>query len=378
MSNLTDLNFKPYLAEAPYYTDETSLDILQTEYGLDEIVNVGSNENPLPPSPLVVEAIQQATQTLNRYPAVMGDEDLRQALAGAIGQGLTADNFFSGNGGCDVLAMIATSFLSPGDSCIICRPTFPIYDLTARRAGATITYVDLEPDHFTYDVEAILAAITANTRLIYLCTPNNPTGTLLTADQMATLVNNVPPHVLIVSDEVYYHFADSRNFPDSLAFVRRGKNVAVIHSLSKVFGLAGLRLGYAIAPPEIATYLSRVRQPFHLSRLTIAAALAALNDKVHIDETIALVLAGRGWLQAQLALLGLRTWPSQANFVLFLPPFPAEAVAERLMQRGIIVRPLAGFYMPDHLRVTVGLPQENVRFIAGLKQVLAEMNRKST
>ena len=170
---------------------------------------------------------------------------------------MTPDHFVTGNGGCDVLSMMAASLLGEGNECIICRPTFPVYEITARRVGANIVYADLDPDHFTYDVEAILGAVTGRTRIIYICNPNNPTGTAVTAEQMETLVNNVPSHVLIVADEVYYHFVTADDYPDTLAYVRQGKNVAILHSFSKAFSLAGLRLGYAIAPPEIARYLSR-------------------------------------------------------------------------------------------------------------------------
>lgn len=371
MTNST-LRFKPAVAEAVLYVSGRSAELVQAQYGLEEVIKLASNESPLPPPAVVLEAIRTAAATLNRYPVTMGDEHLREVLAGAVGQGLTPDNFVTGNGGCDVLALIALGFLDPGDECIISRPTFPIYEATARRAGAGVVCVDLDPDHFTYDVEAILAAITERTRLIYVCSPNNPTGTIITAEQMETLVNHLPPHVLLVSDEVYHHFADSPDYPDTLEYVRQGKNVAVLHSFSKVFGLAGLRLGYAVAPPEIAAYLARARQPFHLSKLTTAAAEAALQEQSYLDEVTELTITGRAWLAGQLGQLGLPVWPSQANFVLFKPPVAPQTLSDQLERRGVIVRPLTGFYLPDYLRVTVGLPEENERFIEALREVLAK------
>ncbi len=366
------LTFNQNIANAPIYVGGASIESIQKAYGVSDVVKIASNENPFGPSPLAVAAIQQVVAGLNRYPP-MGDDDLRAALAEAIGQGMTPDNFMTGNGASDVLARIATSFLDPGDECIICRPTFPVYESSARRRGARVIYADLEPEHFSYDVEAILGAVTGRTRLIYVCSPNNPTGGTITAQQMETLVNNVPDHVLIVTDEVYYHFVTRADYPDSLAYVRAGKNVIITHSFSKAFGLAGLRLGYAITPPEIARYLSRAREPFHLNQLAMVGGIAGLKDKGHIAQTVSRTLAGRDWLYEQLRRRNLPVWPSQANFLLFEPPYPPSEISERLLGHGIILRPMSQFYLPTHLRVTVGLPAENERFIAALDETLLEM-----
>ncbi len=366
------LDFKPTISASPIYVGGASIEDMQKQYGREDFIKMASNESPIGPSPQVIEAMQQAATTLNRYPP-MGDEDLRAALAETIGRGTEPDNFLTGNGGCGVLSMIAAGFINPNDECIICRPTFPVYDITARRVGADIVYVDLDPQHFTYDVEAILSAVTERTRLIYICSPNNPTGTTITAQQMETLVNNVPRHVLIIADEVYHHFATADNYPDSLAYVLAAKNVVILHSFSKAFGLAGLRLGYAIAPTEIARYLSRTRQSFHLSKVTLSGGIAGLHDTAHIKKVVELVVSGRQWLHQQLANLGMQAWTSQGNFILFKPPFLPVEVSERLLQRGVIVRPMTQFYLPTHLRVTVGLPEENERFIATLREVKAEM-----
>lgn len=364
------LKFNPALAAAPNYIQPAGIEVNPSP----EMIQLAANESMLPPSAKVMAALQTAATELHRYPVEMGDGALRTALAETLGRGLTPAHFITGNGGCDVLAMIATAFLEAGDECIICRPTFPVYELLARRSGAVVTYVDLDPVGFSYDMEAILAAINERTRLLFLCTPNNPTGTLLTAAQMERLVSAVPPHVLIVSDEVYHPFVTAADFPDTPAYVRAGHNVLVLHSFSKVFGLAGLRLGYAIAPPEIAAYVSRARQPYHLGRLTVTGALAAVEDEAHLQKTVELTLSGRQWLYESLQQLGLPVWPSQANFLLCQPHGAPAEVSRRLAQRGVAVRPLGGFYMPKHLRVTVGLPEENERFIAALTAVLAEVD----
>lgn len=357
------LNFKPGIEAAPLYVGGASVEMVQRQYGLDSITKMASNENALGPSPLAVEAIREAVSGLNRYPP-MSDEDLRNALAEKIG--LEPDYFVTGNGGCDLLTLIATGFLDPGDDCIICRPTFPVYEVTARKAGANIIYADLVED-FRYDVEAILADITDRTRLIYICSPNNPTGSIITADQMEKLVSHLPDHTLLVADEVYHHFATAEAYPDTLAYVRAGQNVAIIHSFSKAYGLAGLRLGYAIARPEIARYLSRARDPFHLSRPTLAGGIAALQDQAHIEETVSLTVSGRQRLYEAMTQLGIEVWPAQGNFLLFRAPNDPDEDSEQLLQQGFIVRPMANFYLSAYLRVTVGLPEENERFITALQ-----------
>lgn len=370
---MTALTFDPNISASPNYVGGTAIETVKEKYDLDDVIKLASNESMLPPSSLAIEAIQQELGALNRYPATLGDDNLRHSLVDALGESLIAENFVTGNGGCEVLNLIATGFLNRGDECIICRPTFPIYDDTARRRGASVVYVDLDPENFGYDVEAILSAVTERTRIVYVCTPNNPTGTLLTAQQMETLVNNLPDHVLLVSDEVYHHFVTADDFPHTLDYVHKGKNIVIVHSFSKVFSLAGLRLGYAIAPAEIATYLSRARQPYHLNKLTTVGAEAALRDKAHLQKAVELTISGRDWLYNQLQQFEVQLWPSQTNFILFKPPAEAEKIAQQLEQRGVIVRPLGGFYLPDYLRVTVGLPEENERFIDTLGEILQEI-----
>jgi len=369
---LSNLSFNRHIEAAPIYVGGASIESIKEEYGLDSVIKLASNESALGPSPQAIEIIQQAALGLNRYPP-MGDESLREVLADITGRGITSDYFVTGNGGCDVLSMLATSFLGEGQECIICRPTFPVYEITAKRVGATMVYADLNPEDFTYDVEAILNAVAEHTRLIYVCNPNNPTGTTMSAQEMAVLVENVPDHVLIVADEVYYHFATTDDYPDSLKYVLQGKNVIILHSFSKAYSLAGLRLGYAIAPPEIASYLSRARESFHLNQVVFAGGIAALQDTEHLQKTVDLTLSGRAWLSEQLQQMDLPVWDSQSNFILFRPPFPAAMVSERLLQRGVIVRPMTQFYLPTHLRVTVGFPEENERFITALQESLADM-----
>lgn len=366
------LQLNPNIATAPLYVGGAAIEDIRAQYGVEEIIKIGSNESPIGPSPLAIAAMQQAAVALNRYPP-MGDDDLRAVLAETLGQGLTADHFFTGNGGCDILQLIAAGFLSSEAEIIISPPTFPIYEITARKVGAKVIYAPLDPVDFSYNVDSILAAVTDRTRLIYVCSPNNPTGSIITAAQMERLVHDAPEHVVIVSDEVYHHFATAPDRADSLAYVRQGKNIIVIHSFSKAFGLAGLRLGYGLAPVELARYLARARLPFHLSRLAIEGGIAGLQDEAHTRQVVDLVLSGRDWLYGQLLELGVEVWPGQANFLLFKPAFEATVVSEELLKRGVIVRPMGNFYLPDHLRVTIGLPEENQRFVTTLGEVLAAL-----
>lgn len=358
--------FNPRIAASRAYTEASSFEALQERHGLDSLIVMAANENPVGPSPRAVEAIQQAVTALNRYPSI-GDQELREALADFVGEGTTADYFFTGRGGGDVLAMLAQALLSPGDECIICPPTFPVYEIVAGRNEATTVHVPLLPD-FSYDIDAILAAVTARTRLIYICNPNNPTGSIITAAQMETLLNHIPDHVFIIADEVYHHFATSPHYTNSLAHVLAGKNVIVLHSFSKAFGLAGLRLGYAICDPAVAGYLARVRQAFHISRLAMIGGLAALQDREHLERTISIIVPEREKLYTRLQALGFTVWPSQASFILFKPSFAAEPLAGRLLQQGILIREMSPFYLPGHIRISVGLPQENERLMAALKR----------
>lgn len=368
----TSLKFKETIENLPIYRGGNSAELIRQQYGFEgDIVKLSSNENPLPVSANVVAALQNLLDNLNRYPPG-GDIDLRTALAAYIGRGLTADHFVTGNGGCDVLRIIADSFLTAGDEAIICTPTFPVYELTIKRMGATVVTVPLSAPDFSYDVAAILDAVTEKTRLLYLCSPNNPTGSILTQQQIDALMANLPDDVLVVADEVYFHFVTDPDYANSLPYVQNGRNLIIVHSFSKVFGLAGLRLGYAIAPAEIAQYLSRARLPFHINNLTMVGGKAGLQDRDHMEETISLVVNGRDQLYAAMQPLpGIAVWPTQANFLLFKPDGDSKKIADELQQRGTIVRELSGFYMPGYLRVSVGRPEDNVRFVQDLTAVLA-------
>ncbi len=356
---------------APLYVAGTHIDTAKEEYGIEGLIKLASNENPMGPSPKAVEAIQGALGRLSRYPPVDSIK-LRRALAASLGQGLIGDNLVTGHGATEILAMIAAGFLKQGDESIICRPTFPLYEIFARRRGAIPVWADLDAN-FGYSVDRILAAIGERTRLIYVCSPNNPTGTMMPLLDVDRLVNEAPPEVVIVFDESYNLFATGVDLADTLGYVRESRNMIVLTSLSKTYGLAGLRFGYAVARQEIADYLRRLQHPFHLSELALRGALAALDDDEHVRRTRALVVAERAWLQARLDELNLFYIPSQGNFISLKPGYPADLVYERMLRQGVIIRPLGLFYMPDFIRVSIGTRLENERFLEILKKTLIDL-----
>ncbi|OQY48582.1 MAG: histidinol-phosphate transaminase [Anaerolineaceae bacterium 4572_78] len=363
------MKFKEYFLGAPLYKDEKTTESLKAKYKIKNLVKMSSNENMLGPSPKAVKAMQDYLAEIHRYPT-FSDSTFRDALVETMGRGTTRDHFVSGNGGCDVLSMIAMAFLSPGDEFIFHRPTFPIYQSVSCRMGAKPVTIDLNRETFKYNVDDILDAITDHTRLIFLANPNNPTGNILTAKQMDRLVNNLPSNTLLVADEVYYHYVTSPDYPDTLEYVFQGKNVLILHSFSKAFGLAGIRLGYGIARPELIRYIARAREAYHSSSLAIQAGIAALSDTEHIQKTVSTTKEGRAWLCEKLNELGVQTWLSETNFIMCKPSKDVTEIVHELLKREIMIRPMDGFYLPTHFRVTVGLPKDNEKFINALKEVL--------
>lgn len=369
------LHFDPNILSAPLYVAGTRIDTLNEQYGAGDPVKLSSNENPLGPSPKAVAAIQEALPRLARYPPV-DPLQLRQALAASVNQGLGSDHFVTGHGATEILAMIVLGFLKAGDEAIICRPTFPLYEIMTRRQGAIPVWADLDSD-FGFSVDRILAAVSDRTRLIFVCVPNNPTGTVMTPADADRLVNGAPPEALVIFDESYRLFATDVVLPDSVGYVRAGRNVVVLNSMSKTYGLAGLRFGYAITSADIASYLRRLQHPFHLGELVLHGARAALDDDEYLRRSQALIAAERHWLQARLDELRLFYISSQGNFIAFKPGFPADLVYERMLQQGVIIRPLGLFYMPDFIRVSIGTRAENERFLTVLRKVLSELDQET-
>jgi len=361
--------FDADLAAAPVYAAGTSLEEAALRTGRADLVKLASNESPLGPSPRAVQAIRRALSHLHRYPPV-SDDALRARLARYLGGEFHPDQFVTANGGTEVLALIAQAFLARGDEAVICPPTFPLYEIFARRRGARPVRCALRPADWSYDVGRILRAITPATRVVHLCSPVNPTGTVLTRRQADRLMAALPRRILVVFDESYRDFVDDPDAADSLAYIRAGRCAVSVRSFSKSHGLAGLRVGYALAPADLAAYVRRARNPFHLGAPAVAGALAALDDARHLARTRRVVRTERARLFRALARRDLSPVPSQANFILFFPGVPPETLYERLLARGVIVRPAANFYVPDGVRVSVGSRADNERFLSALDEVL--------
>lgn len=333
---------------------------------------LGSNENPLGTSPKAQAAIASAAAGLWQYPP-RSDEQFREQLAEH--HGLSASQVVLGNSGCDVLSLIARAHLDAESSCIICPPAFPVYAATAMQQGAQVVSVPLQAETFALEPDAILATLTPNTKALYLCNPNNPTGTLIPKNTLLPFLKALPDDLTVVYDEVYYHFVDPAKHTPVTDVLGAHPNVVIVHSFSKAYGLAGLRLGYALANGPAADALRAHTLTFQVGSLALLAGEAALGDHEHIEATLANNRQERPKLASALTDLGLHVWESETNFVLFACPQDTEGhvydgglLASKFQDQGLIVRP--AFDLPNHMRVTVGLPEMNRAFVEALTGIL--------
>jgi histidinol-phosphate aminotransferase len=372
-----DLKLNPCICSAQLYVAGTSIEEIQRKYGLEEIIKLASNENALGPSPLAVEAMQKTLADIHRYPPV-ADDELRAKLAHNLSDsGLSEECFITGNGSCDVLAMITRAFIcEEGDEAIICPPTFLVYEILVNICGGKCVFVNLKDD-FTCDLSQVLASITDRTRLIFLCNPNNPTGTVINRDELNDFLAQVPSCVLVVIDEAYWEYVDPGLLPDTLAYIREGGNVMSVRTFAKVYGLAGLRIGYGIAYEELAQYIRRLRLPFHMNAVTMRGAIAALDDQEHVEKSVQHNRVEREFLYAGLDDLELPYARSQTNFIIVKPGYDPQLIYERLLEKGVIIRPMAAFRAPDCFRITVGTRAENGRLLQVLGDVMDGLRQGS-
>jgi histidinol-phosphate aminotransferase len=355
-----------HILAIPPYVPGKPVEEVERERGVRHSIKLASNENPLGPSPRAVDAVRGCLEGLHRYPDSSG-----YALTRKLAQRLhlAPEQIVLGNGSDDIIVMLATAFLQPGDEVIMPQPSFQMYEICARAAGAVPVEVPLKGGRT--DLEAMAARLTPRTRIVFVNTPHNPTGSIVTRSELEAFMAALPVGVILVLDEAYIEFVRDPAGPDSAGYVGGDRPVVGLRTFSKAFGLAGLRIGYGIMPAEVAAVLNRVRQPFNVNLPAQAAALAALDDHAFLRQTLRLVHEGVDSLYESLCGLGLECRPSQANFLMFRVPGPAEAVFEGLLDRGVIVRPLASYGYPDGIRVNAGRPEENRRFIEALKEVLA-------
>jgi histidinol-phosphate aminotransferase len=367
--------FSPsYVREIAPYQPGKPIGELAREFNLDEagIIKLASNENPLGMSPLARDALQKEIAELGRYPD--GNQfDLKAALARRYA--VSPECLVVGNGSNDLLEMVGSSFLGPGRAAVISKHAFAIYTLVAQARGAKSIYVPAK--NFAHDLEAMARAVTRETRVVFVANPNNPTGTFAGEAEVAKFLADVPPEVIVVLDEAYNEYLPREQRYDSMKWLAKHPNLIILRTFSKIYGLAGLRVGFGMMAAGIADLLNRVRQPFNVNSLALAAAGAALLDNAFVHKSYELNRNGMAELEAGFRKLGLSWIPSVANFISFEVPRKdgkprGGAVYVELLKRSVIVRPLAGYEMPDHLRVTIGTPEENSRFLAALADSLNE------
>ncbi len=337
------------------------IDELQRELGLTRVIKLASNENPLGPSPKAVAALAGAAESLHRYPDG-GAYRLRQAIADRWK--VTSEHIILGNGSDEILGLLARTFLAPDDEAVMADHTFVIYKMEVTAAHGKPVTVPLT--NWTHDLEAMAQAVTPRTRLLFVCNPNNPTGTMVPSEAIHRLMGKVPKDVIVVFDEAYFEYVRDPRFPDTIAYVKEGRNAIVLRTFSKIYGLAGLRIGYGITTPEINNFLNRVRPPFNANSLAQRAALAALGDDEHVANSRAVNAAGMEQIGNGLRSLGFAPIPSEANFIYFDVKRDGRQVFEALLREGIIVRHIEG----TMLRVTIGQSDENTAFLQALKKVL--------
>lgn len=339
---------------------------LERELGVRDIIKLASNENPLGAGERARHAARAALEDIARYPDGSGFR-LKAALAERLGVAPTQITL--GNGSNDVLELIARAWLQPGDEAIYAQHGFAIYPIVTLACSARP--VEVPAMLYGHDLAAMADAVTERTRIIFLANPNNPTGTWFPRPALEHFLARVPGHVLVVLDEAYFEYVEDEAYPNGLDYLARHPNLIVTRTFSKIHGLAALRVGYSVSSPEIAEVLNRVRQPFNCNSVALAAAEAALDDLAHVEDSRSENAAGLAQLAEGFARLGLDAIPSVANFIAVDVGRPAAPVYEALLREGVIVRPVGGYGLPNHLRVTVGLASENERFLRALAKVLA-------
>ncbi|MEK4059376.1 MULTISPECIES: histidinol-phosphate transaminase [Paenibacillus] len=360
------MNPKPNIINLPVYKPGKPIDEVKKELGLSEVIKLASNENPYGPSPSAKAAIIADLDNLFLYPDGAA-ADLTSALASHLG--VENDNIIFGCGSDEIIALITRAFFLPGDETIMADQTFSVYKSNADIEGAVSIEVPLA--NGTHDLDAMLAAVTERTKVIWICNPNNPTGTIVPEEALVTFLNAVPANVMVVLDEAYSEYVTDLSYSDGIELLAKYPNLVVLRTFSKIYGLAALRIGYGVASPQIIKLINQVREPFNTSRLAQAGALAALADQDYVQECRRLNSAGIIQLQGEFKRLSLDFFPAHGNFIMVDVRKPATEVFDALLRQGIIVRAGHRLY-PTYIRVTVGSTEQNKAFIAALERVLKD------
>jgi len=352
------LDLKPYIPGKP-------IEEVKRELGLKEVIKLASNETSVGPSPLAVEAIKKEVENINLYP-----EGSSRLLREKIAHKLKIDKemIIVGNGADNIIDLAGTAFINEGDEVITGGITFPAYETITKIMGGKLILVKLKD--FRFDLEGIIQRINEKTKIIFLCNPNNPTGTIVYKKAVDKFIKQVPENVVIVFDEAYYDYVEDKNYPYSLSYVLERKNVIIVRTFSKIAGIAGIRVGYGIAKPELIDYLRCVVSPFPTNRLAQVAALASLDDEEHYRKVLKTNQKGKRYLYRVLKKLGFFYVPTETNFIFLDLKEDSEIVFEKLLKKGVIVRPGKIYGCPNFIRVTIGTAYENRRFIQTLKEVM--------
>jgi histidinol-phosphate aminotransferase len=349
---------------SPYQPGRPIEDV-KRELGLKSVIKLASNECPYGPSPRVLAAIARAAPSINRYPD-SGCFRLRQALARRLGCG--EDHLLFGNGSDEIILSAIRAFVDQGDEVVTARPSFLIYEIASRVAGGAVTAVPLKD--FRYDLDGMVAAVTAKTKLVFIGNPDNPAGSYIPEAELRRFLQRIGPGIPVFLDEAYFDFVDAEDYPDGVRLLQDYPQLIVSRTFSKMYGLAGLRIGYGIARPEMVDILARVQEPFNVNALAQAAALACLKDGAYYRRIVEEIEREKQGLYRELGGLGLAFVRTCTNFILVRTPMPGTQVCEWLLRRGVIVRDMSAWGIDRYIRVTVGTPAENRRFIKALKAII--------
>ena len=360
--------YKPYLKVDVAYRGGKTKDELSL--GGKKLHKLSSNENLLGSSPKALQAIRDHIDKLNEYPDRI-DSRLQNALETYYKGELKAGQFITGPSGSEVLELIIRGFLEPGLEIIISNPAFLVYQMFSQKQGAKVIDIPLNDPDYSLNVDGILDAINENTRIVFLTSPNNPTGTYIPEADLNRIIDNVPDHVIVVLDEVYFHYATADDYCRAIPYVKAGKKVIGINSFSKAYGLAGLRIGYAYSTPEIAAYIRQLYKPFMINTLAMHAAVAALSDQEFLDRTVELVNGEKPFIYKAFDEAGLHYWKSQGNFVLVKPEMDEYEFESKMQQEGIMVRPVGNFGAPGRVRITIGTHEANVAMVEAVKKIMS-------
>lgn len=353
-----------YISSLVAYPPGKPIEEVEREYGIKGSIKLASNENPLGPSPKAVDAINRHVSGIHRYP----DGScyyLKDRLAGHLG--ISKNKIILGNGSNEIIELIVRAFLRPGDEAVMAHPAFIVYQLIVQAGGGKNVIMPLKD--FTHDLEAMAGAVTEKTRLVFITNPNNPTGTIVKKDDFQRFLSRVPEDVIVVMDEAYFEYVSDPEYPNGMDYINE-RLVISLRTFSKIYGLAGVRIGYGVASDGIISYMEKVRQPFNVNSLAQVAALAALDDQEHVEKSVTINKEGLAYLYGELDKMGLNYVKSHANFLLIDMKADGIKVYQDLLREGVIVRPMGIYDLKNYLRVTVGLPEENKRFVKALKKVI--------